>query len=317
MRTRRRSLTELDVFLAIARQGGLRPAATALGVSVSSVSDRLRELEERIGARLFHRSTRSLALTENGAALLKNLEPAMGAVDAALDSVGRTPHEPAGKLRINAAPPAADLVLGQMLGGFLQRYPFISVELCVDDGLVDIVEGGFDAGIRYEENLAADMIAVQLGRPQRYALVAAPTLLAQYGRPDGPVDLANIPAIRHQFPSGALLAWEFERDGTVTRIDPQDRLICNHAQIEVAAAIDGAGALLTFEDYVAQAIADGRLVRLLSEWLPPFAAPCLYYFSGRQVPPPLRAFIDHARDWTQAASYGSIGLPNAQHRSAS
>jgi DNA-binding transcriptional LysR family regulator len=161
MRTRRRSLTELDVFLAIARQGGMRPAATMLGVSVSSVSDRLKELEQRVGARLFHRSTRSLALTEAGAALLKNLEPAMGAVDAALDSVGRTPNEPAGKLRINAAPPAADLVLGQMLGGFLQRYPFISVDLAVDDGLIDIVESGFDAGIRYEENLTGDMIAVQ------------------------------------------------------------------------------------------------------------------------------------------------------------
>lgn len=302
MRTRHRSLTELDVFLAIARQGGMRPAATTLGVSVSSVSDRLKELEDRIGVRLFHRSTRSLALTEAGAGLLKNLEPAMGAVDAALDSVGRTPNEPAGKLRINAAPPAADLALGQMLGGFLQSYPFINVDLVVDDGLIDIVEGGFDAGIRYEENLAADMITVQLGRPQRYALVAAPTLLAQWGWPDGPGDLAKMPAIRHQFPSGALVAWEFERDGAVTRIDPKNRLICNHVQIEVTAAIDGTGALLTFEDYVSEAIADGRLVRLLSEWLPPFAAPRLYYFSGRQVPPPLRAFIDYARDWTKSAS---------------
>jgi DNA-binding transcriptional LysR family regulator len=300
MRTRRRALTELDVFLAIARQGGLRPAATTLGVSVSSVSDRLRELEEGIGARLFHRSTRSLALTEAGAALLKKLEPAMGAVDAALDSVGRAPNEPAGKLRINAAPPAADLVLGQMLGGFLHRYPLISVDLAVDDGLVDIIKGGFDAGIRYEENLAADMIAVQLGRPQRYALVAAPTLLARCGRPDSPAELAPMPAIPHQLPSGALLARDFERDGAVTRIDPTDRLICNHARTEVAAAIDGAGALLTFEDYVSEAIADGRLVRLLSEWLPPFAAPRLYYFSGRQVPAPLRAFIDYARDWTKA-----------------
>ena len=154
-----------------------------LGLSVSSVSDRLRELEERIGARLFHRSTRSLALTAAGSELLKNLAPAMQAVDAALDSVGRTPNAPAGKLRINAAPPAADLVLGPMLGGFLQRHPFISVDLVVDDGLLDIVEAGFDAGIRYEENLAADMIAVQLGRPQRYALVAAPALLARCGRP--------------------------------------------------------------------------------------------------------------------------------------
>jgi DNA-binding transcriptional LysR family regulator len=302
MRTQRRSLTELDVFLAIARQGGLRPAATSLGVSVSSVSDRLKELEERIGTRLFHRSTRSLALTEAGAALMKNLRPAMEAVDAALDSVGRMPNEPAGKLRINAAPPAADLVLGQMLGGFLQKYPSISVDLTVDDGLADIVEGGFDAGIRYEENLAADMIAVQLGRTQRYALVAAPTLLARRGRPKGPLDLEDMPAIRHQFPSGALLEWEFERDGIVTRIDPRDRLICNHAPIEVAAAIDGGGALLTFADYVAQAVADGRLVRLLSEWLPPFAAPLLYYFSGRQVPPPLRAFIDYVRDRTKAVS---------------
>jgi DNA-binding transcriptional LysR family regulator len=300
MRTRR-ALTELDVFLAIARQGGLRPAATTLGMSASSVSDRLRELEERIGARLFHRSTRSLALTEAGATLLKRLEPAMGEVDAALESVGRTPNEPAGKLRLNAAPPAADLVLGQMLGGFLQQYPFISVDLVVADALVDIVNGGFDAGIRYEENLAADVIAVPLGRPQRYALVAAPALLARCGRPERPPDLANIPAIRHQFPSGALLAWEFERDGAVTRVDPRDRLICNQVQVEIASAIDGAGTLLTFEDYVAEAIADGRLVRLLSEWLPPFSAPRLYYFSGRQVPPPLRAFIDYARDWTKAA----------------
>jgi DNA-binding transcriptional LysR family regulator len=302
MRTPRRALTEIDVFIAVAHQGGLRAAATSLGVSVSSVSDRLRELEERLGARLFHRSTRSLALTETGAALLKRLEPAVAAVDAALDTVGHAPSEPAGKLRINAAPPAADLVVAQMLGGFLEKYPLIRLDLVADDGLVDIVEGGFDAGIRYEESLAADMIAVPIGRPQRYALVAAPPLLARYGRPDRPIDLTSMPAIRHQFPSGNLLAWDFERDGAVTRIDPIDRFVCNHARIEVAAAIDGAGALLTFEDYVSEAIADGRLVRLLNDWLPLFAAPRLYYFSRRQVPLPLRAFIDYARDWTERYS---------------
>jgi DNA-binding transcriptional LysR family regulator len=298
MRTPRRMLTEIDVFIAVARQRGLRAAASALGLSVSSVSDRLRELEERLDARLFHRNTRSLTLTEAGTALLKDLEPAMAAVDTALESVGRTPTEPAGKLRINAAPPAADLVVARMLGGFLQKFPRIRVDLIVDDGLVDIVKGGFDAGIRYEENLAADMIAIPIGPPQRYALVAAPSLLARYGRPESPRELASMPAIRRQFPSGSLLEWDFEQDGTVTRIQPSERFTCNHAQIEVAAAIDGAGALLTFENYVSEAIADGRLIRLLSDWLPPFAAPRLYYFSGRQVPPSLRAFIDYAREWT-------------------
>ena len=301
MRTLHRTLTEIDVFIAVARQGGLRAAATALNVSVSSVSDRLRELEERLDARLFHRNTRSLMLTDAGSALLKDLEPAMAAVDAALDSAGRTATEPAGKLRINAAPPAADLVVAGMLGGFLAKFPLIRVDLVVDDGLVDIVKGRFDAGIRYEENLAADMIAVPIGQPQRYALVAAPALLARCGRPESPLDLASMPAIRRQFPSGSLLEWDFEREGAVTRIDPVDRFICNHARIEVTAAIDGAGILLTFEDYVSEAIADGHLVRLLSDWLPPFAAPRLYYYSGRQVPPPLRAFIDYAREWTNRA----------------
>jgi DNA-binding transcriptional LysR family regulator len=298
MRTPRRALTEIDVFISVAHQGGLRAAATALGVPVSSVSDRLKELEERLDARLFHRNTRTLTLTEVGSALLKELDPAMAAVDAALESVGRSSNEPVGKLRINAAPPAADLVVARMLGGFLQKFPLIRVDLVVDDGLIDIVEGRFDAGIRYEENLAADMIAVPIGRPQRYALVAAPSLLARCGEPKSPVDLASMPAIRRQFPSGSLLQWDFERDGAVTRIDPVDRLLCNQAQIEVTAAIDGVGALLTFEGYVAEAIAHGSLVKLLSDWLPPFAAPRLYYFSGRHVPPSLRAFIDYAREWT-------------------
>lgn len=295
MRTLRRALTELDIFLAVAQQGGLRPAADVLGVSVSTISDRLKELEDRLGARLFHRSTRSVTLTETGEALRRELEPAISAVDVALDAVGSKSNEPAGKLRINAAPPAADLVVAPMLGDFLRAHPLVSVDLIVEDGLVDIVEGRFDAGIRYEENLASDMIAVPIGASQRYALAAAPQLIAQFGLPETPMQLANMPAIRHQFPSGAMLPWEFERDGAVTTIQPIDRLVCNQAKIEVAAAIEGVGVLLTFREYLTAAVLDGRLVEVLSDWLPPFSAPRLYYFSGRQVPAALRAFIDFAR----------------------
>jgi DNA-binding transcriptional LysR family regulator len=300
MRTKLRTETDLDLFVAIAKEGGLRRAANKYNVPVSRMSDRLRALEEQMQVRLFHRTTRSMALTEAGLALLKHVEPALAALDAAVEVATAGESEPSGILKINAAPPAAELILAPHLPGFLARYPRVDVQLTVDDALIDIVRDGFDLGIRYAENLSADMIGVPLGRKQRYVLVAAPALLDKAGRPSSFADLSRVPAIRHRFPSGTLLPWEFSRKGKLTRVEPHNRLVTDNPRVAVSAALQGAGFLLIFEDYVSRWIKEGKLVSLMRDGLPAFDGPVIYYYSRKHVPLPMRVFIDYMKAATRA-----------------
>src|ERR1700710_2251865 len=243
-------LRDLDAFVAVARTRNFRRAALEQGVSVSSLSQRLRDMEEQLGVRLMNRTTRSVALTEAGEALLARGGPAMSDVGDALDQIRGLRGEPSGRLRINAPPPAIDLVLAPMVAPFLKAYPQIDLEIVSDSGFVDIVAAGFDAGVRYGEHLAQDMIAVSFGPPQRYAVVASPQYIARHGRPKHPKDLLHHAAIRTRFGSGAMPDWEFEKAGRIVKVAPPGKLTATYTGLARRAALDGVGFWPTFEGYV-------------------------------------------------------------------
>jgi DNA-binding transcriptional LysR family regulator len=290
-------LRDLDAFVAVARTRNFRRAALEQRVSTSSLSQRLRDMEERLGVRLMNRTTRSVALTEAGELLLARVGPAMLDVGDALDQVRGLRGVPSGRLRINAPPPAIDLVLAPMVAPFLQAHPQIDLEIVSDSSFVDIVAGGFDAGVRYGEHLAQDMIAVPLGPPQRYAVVASAHHVAQHGRPKHPKDLLDHPCIRIRFGRGALLDYEFEKAGRVVKVSPPAKLILNYPGLALRATHDGVGFWLTFEGYVRDAVKSGALVSVLDDWCPPFPGPFLYYPSRRQPPPALGAFVAFVAEW--------------------
>ena len=290
-------LRDLDAFVAIARAKNFRRAAMDQHVSVSSLSQRLRGLEERLGVRLLNRTTRSVALTEAGELLLSRVAPAIANVNGALEEVRGLRGVPSGRLRINAPPPAIDLVLAPMVAPFLASHPQIDLEIIGDSAFVDIVAQGYDAGVRYGEHLAQDMIAVALGPPQRYAVVASPAYVAKHGRPKHPKDMLDHHCIRVRFGRGTMLDWEFEKAGRAVNVSPPAKLIVNYPGAAYRAAHDGFGFWLTFEGYVRESIKSGSLVSVLEDWCAPFPGPFLYYPSRRQVPPALAAFIAFVSEW--------------------
>ena len=293
-------LADLNAFLAVARARGFRDAARAAGGSASTLSEAVRRLEERLGVRLLHRTTRSVTPTEAGQRLIERLAPALGEVEAALDVVNLFRDRPAGTLRLTVPVSAARLVLPAILPGFLAAYPDIQVEIVAEDGFVDMVASGCDAGIRYDERLEQDMIAVPIGpRVQRFATAAAPAYLDAHGRPGHPRDLLNHACLRGRFTSGALTSpWEFERDGEIVRIEPQGPLIASvagAADLLVDMAVAGSGIVSLFEDWLRPSIERGALQPVLPDWWQSFSGPLLYYSGRRLVPPPLRAFLDFIR----------------------
>jgi DNA-binding transcriptional LysR family regulator len=290
-------LRDLDAFVAVARTRNFRRAALEIRVSVSSLSQRLRDLEERLGVRLMNRTTRSVALTEAGELLLSRVAPALRDVGDALDQVRGLREVASGRLRINAPPPAVDLVLAPMVGPFLGAYPQVDLDIVSESGFVDIVSAGFDAGVRYGEHLAQDMVAIPLSGPQSYVVVASPAYIARRGRPRHPKDLLDHDCIRARYSSGVMHDWEFEKNGHVVKVDPPAKLISTHMGLAIRAALDGAGIWATIDGYVREALKSGALVSVLEDWCEPFPGPFLYYPSRRQVPPALRAFIDFVADW--------------------
>jgi len=290
-------LRDLDAFVAVARTRNFRRAALESRVSVSSLSQRLRDMEERLGVRLMNRTTRSVALTEAGELLLARVAPALLEVGDALDRVRGLRQVPSGRLRINAPPPVIDLVLAPMVGPFLKAHPLIDLEIVGESAFIDIVDAGYDAGVRYGEHLAQDMIAVPLGPPQRYAVVASKDYVAQHGKPKHPQDLLNHGCIRTRFGSGAMLDWEFEKAGRVVKVSPPPKLIATYLGLAMRAVHDGVGFWLTFEGYVREGISSGALVSVLDDWCAPFPGPFLYYPSRRQPPPALAAFVAFVAEW--------------------
>jgi DNA-binding transcriptional LysR family regulator len=297
-------LRDLSAFVAIARTKSFRRAATDQQVSVSSLSQRLRELEERLGVRLMNRTTRSVALTEAGEMLLARVAPAMLDVNGALDEVRGLRDVPSGRLRINAPPPAIDLVMAPMVAPFLTAHPQIDFEIVGESSFVDIVAQGYDAGVRYGEHLAQDMIAVSLGPPQRYALVASPEYVAKHGKPKHPKDLLGHRCIRIRYGRGMIQEWEFEKAGRVVKVSPAAKLIVNYPGVAYRASRDGFGFWLTFEGYVRESIRSGALVSVLDDWCAPFPGPFLYYPSRRQTPPALAAFIAFVGEWRKRERKG-------------
>ncbi|WP_186134739.1 LysR family transcriptional regulator [Burkholderia gladioli] len=292
-------LSDLHAFVAVARANGFRGAAQATGISASGLSEAVRRLETRLGVRLLNRTTRSVAPTEAGARLLSRLAPALDEVQSALDVVNGFRDRPAGTLRLNVPLSAARLVLPAIVPRFLAAYPEIRLEVAADESFVDVLAVGCDAGIRYEERLEQDMIAVPIGpRVQRMALGASPAYLDRRGRPAHPRELLHHECILGRFPGRATAPWDFVRDGEKLRIEPAGQLLVELGaafDLGVDAAVAGTGLVYLFEDWLRPHFDSGALERVLEPWWDSFPGPFLYYPGRRLVPAPLRAFIDFIR----------------------
>ncbi|CAN7469054.1 LysR substrate-binding domain-containing protein [Mesorhizobium caraganae] len=292
-------LGDLNAFVAVARAGGFREGARASGGSASGLSEAVRRLETQLGVRLFNRTTRSVVPTEAGLSLLGRLGPALSEVEAALDVVNGFRDRPAGSLRLNVPVSAARLILPDIIPGFLAAYPGIRLEVIADENFVDVLAAGCDAGIRYDERLEQDMIAVPIGpRVQHFATAASPAYLDRHGRPQHPSDLLGHSCLRGRFASGAMLPWEFERNGEVVRVDTTGPLIVRiggASDLAVHAAIAGSGIVALFEGWLRPHFESGALEPVLEPWWQSFSGPFLYYPGRRLVPAPLRAFIDFVK----------------------
>lgn len=286
-------LADLDSFAAIARLRNFRAAAKLRGVSASSLSEAMRRLEGRVGVRLLNRTTRSVTLTDAGERLLERLSPTLADIEQALDDINQFRERPFGRLRLNVPGIVARCILPPIATAFLAAYPDIQLEVTVNDALVDMVAEGHDAGVRYEESLHQDMIAVPIGpRRQRYVCVASPGYLAQYGVPAHPRDLVAHYSVLHRFASGRVMDWRFERGEEQVLVTPPSRMVAESVDLELAAVRAGLGMMRTFWDFVAEDVEAGRLVTVLQEWDDQFSGPFLYYPSRRYMPTPLRLFID-------------------------
>lgn len=285
-------LADLKILSTVARHLSFRMAAQELDLSASAVSHAVRSIEERLGVRMFSRTTRSVSLTPAGRQLLDRVGPALQDIAAAIDGINDFRDTPQGLLRINAPRPAGELVLGPLVAEFLTRHPKAEVELVLDDGFVDIVAGGFDAGVRYGESLQQDMVALPLGPPQRLMVVCAPALLERVGTPQTPRDLLTLPCVRIRFPSGARYAWEFEKAGEKVAVDVEGRLTVGEMPLMLQAALAGVGFAYMYEPYARAALASGALVSVLDDWCPSIPGFYLYYPSRKLPTATLAAFIE-------------------------
>ncbi|AJJ19212.1 LysR family transcriptional regulator [Yersinia intermedia] len=290
----------LHAVVAVAKAGGFREAARMIGSNPSYLSDAVRRVEQQLGVRLFHRTTRTVALTEVGRALMERLMPAMSEVDAALDIVNRFRDTPSGTLRLNVPVSAARLVLPTIVPAFLKRYPDIQLDVVAESNVQDVFRDGCDAGIRYDECLEQDVIALPIGKRQRrFAVAAAPEYLDLHGRPEHPSELLQHRCIRGRYASGIVPEWEFERDGEVVRVKPNGPLMVSigaAVDLAVATAIAGGGIIYLFEEWLRPAIERGELEAILTPWWQQFSGPYLYYPDRRLIPSPLKAFIDFIRE---------------------
>lgn len=289
-------LSELDAFACVARHRSFSKAALECGVSASALSHAIRTLETRLAVRLLNRTTRSVTPTEAGLQLLLRLEPALREIGEALDQLNDFRDTPRGTLRLNVPRPAARLLLAPLFARFLAAYPQIRLEVVTDDGLVDIVAGGFDAGIRFGESLAQDMVALPLGPPVRLIVVASPMYAARRGLPRQPQELKQHACVGRRFPSGAVYAWEFSKDGEPLAIAVDGPLLLDDDELILRAALDGIGLAYVYEAQAQESIEQGRLLRVLDAWCPPMSGFFLYYPSRRQMPATLRLFIAMLRD---------------------
>ncbi|WP_236621794.1 LysR family transcriptional regulator [Luteimonas huabeiensis] len=290
-------LAALPLFELVARTGSFTRAADRLGISASAVSQGIRGLEQRLGVRLFHRSSRRLALSEAGQELLEAVGPSLERIDASLQQLQARRQGPSGLLRINLPRVVAETYVLPRLPDFVARYPEVQVELFTDDTFADLVRGGFDAGIRLGCKLAGDMVSLPIDRGQRRVVVASPAYLRAHGAPATPADLAGHDCIRFRLPgSGRLEPWRFDLDGRTVEVEVQGRLILSDDAFAREAACAGFGLSQRFADSVRAELADGRLVRVLTAFEHQGDAFHIYYPSRRQLPPKLRVFVAFLRE---------------------
>ncbi len=293
---RREELADLNAFVAVAEERSFTRAAARLGTSQSALSFTVRRLEERLGVRLLTRTTRSVSSTEAGERLLRTLGPALDRIGAELAALSELREKPAGTVRITAGEHAAEAVLWPTLATFLPEYPEIKVEVIVDYGLTDIVAERYDAGVRLGEQVAKDMIAVRIGPDMRMAVVGAPSYFARRPPPKLPQALTVHDCINLRLPTyGGLFAWEFEKRGRELKVRVDGPLVFNNLAMRLHATLAGLGLAYLPEDTVLPHIAQGRLVRVLEDWCPPFSGYHLYYPSRRQPAPAFALLVDALR----------------------
>ncbi|MBD9451704.1 LysR family transcriptional regulator [Rhizobium sp. RHZ02] len=291
----RTQLAQLVVLAAVSERRSFRAAAKELEIAPSAVSHAISRLEESLGVRLLARTTRSVAPTEEGRLLLQRLKPALDEIGIALEAVTEAGGRPAGNLRISAPRFASDILLAPRLGEFLNRYPDITLEIANEDGFTDIVREGFDAGIRLEESLEADMVAVRASPNLTTVIAGSPDYFERHPKPLHPSDLVHHRCIKRRFTNGTIYRWEFEKDGQELVVGVDGPLIVSEDRLGLIAALNGVGLAYLFDLRVEHELASGKLVRVLEDWCSPYPGPFIYYPSRRQMRPALRAFIDFFR----------------------
>ena len=295
-RAMRASQLELEAVVAVARHRGFRVAAGELEMSSSALSHAVAALEARLGVRLFNRTTRSVALSSEGEQFVEEVAPALAAIRAAMERLDEHRAEPSGALRLNVPLGAGRMILSPLVSEYMRRYPLVAVDMVTEGAMVDIVGQGFDAGVRLEEFVPPDMIAVPITRPIRSIVVGSPAYFAGRKRPRTPADLAEHRCIRWRTGSGAIYRWEFEKRGEAVAVNVPGPLTLDDTDLILQAALIGEGLAFVSDIAAAKLIEASLLLPVLEDWSPEYPGLCLYYPSRRNIPARLRAFIDLIRE---------------------
>jgi len=307
----------LAEFLAVARRSSFRAAGAELGVSPSAVSQAIRTFELRLGTTLFQRTTRKVALTDAGAALLAQLQPAAAAIEESLEGARSSAARPAGNLRLSVPRIALGLVMWDLLAAFGQDFPDITVDLDVNDASVELAGGHFDAGVRMGGNIERDMVAVRLTDDFRCVVVGSPAYFRLHGRPASPQELGAHECIRYRFPTaGSVYRWEFSRGKRTYSVEPRGRFTINDHLTMLELAVRGSGLAYTVDLVARPALAAGQLDQVLAAHLPVTPGLFLYFPVRSQAQPKLRAFIDFAREWTRPPTKLAVSPPRATRKRA-
>ena len=311
----RLALRDFDAVLAVARRGSFRQAAIDLGLSTTALSHLIARIEAELGVRLFNRTTRSVALTDTGRLFIDRISPSLHDVREAIEIVRARGETPSGTLRINAPPFAArSPALSALVIEYSRRFPDMHIDLVTDGRLLDIVAEGFDLGVRVASLVPTDMIALSLGEPQRFAVAASPAYLASRPTPLVPTDLPGHACIRVRLPDRSLYRWHFEKGGEIAQIDVGGPMTFDDISLARTAVLAGTGIGFFFEQDISADIREGRLVRLLADWTPPFPGLSLYYPGRRHPSAGLAAFLSLARELAQQKGQEDVGSTTREER---
>ncbi len=292
----RTDLADYSYFVAIARHRSFRRAGLDVGISASALSHALKGLETRVGVRLLNRTNRSVTLTAAGEELLEAISGPFSEIEQAADRLNRYRDTPAGRIRINVPVEAASLVIGPVLAPFVDRYPDVELDIAVSNHLVDVTEGGFDAGIRYGGTVPMDMVAQRLSADITWVVAGSPAYFARYGEPSHPDDLAEHRCLRFRIGDDSIYEWEFERDGEEVSVPVPGSLLFDDSRAILAALVGGAGLMYAPAPLIASLVENGAVRIVMADWASPGPGFYVYYSSRRQVPTGLRLLIDLVRE---------------------